>query len=174
MRAPVSVTAAPWLSAPPNPVTNPGQVLAGFSATPRVFRYRGPHRFYRAAGKDAKGRMASAYGGWWVDETVLMQIYGRLDQYKGWLDDRVLKSAMPAQYRALTALCEDWNDMREVFVLELPGTDEVEAIAGPTKPQPQRSSLNPALPTTPMLRGGAEQIFMKVKNPLWVHIARPF
>jgi hypothetical protein len=39
---------------------------------------------------------------------------------------------------------------------------------GITKEQPQRSTMDASRRTTPMLAGGAEQIFTKVKNPLWV------
>lgn len=170
MRIPLSTPATIWLTSPPSPVP-PGHVsgiLKAFADTPKVYRYTGPHRFYRAAGRTAKGDLASPYGGWWADEKVLIGIAANLEKFEGWLTAGEINAAWPAQYRALTALCTDWNDMSETFCLDLPAGEQVEAMAGVTREQPRESTLDPSLSTSPMLRGGAEQVFMKVKNPLWV------
>lgn len=169
MRTILPISPTSWLSAQPNPHPNPQSILDAFEGTPVVYRYSGPETFIRAAGQDAKGRTARAYGGgWWVSREVLLRIAGRLSQYQGWLPDSELKRALPAQYRALTALCRDWNDMSEVVRMDVPAGEMIEAMAGATKEQPEYSHLNPAMRTTPMLRGGAEQVYIKVKNPLWV------
>jgi hypothetical protein len=122
--------------------------------------------------------MASAYGGWWVEETVLAQIGARITQFENWLPKNLLAQAWPIQYRGMTALCEDWNDMREMYKLELPPGEEITGLVGLTAPQPQRSTMNPASRKTPMLKGGNEQVYFKRThnlnsiNPLWVYPVR--
>jgi hypothetical protein len=158
-----------WLSSPPNPHPRPASVLSAFSGAPAVYEFRGPHRLYRAAGWDStRGRMASPYGAWWADEEILVRIGARLDQFEGWLPDHLLKRAWPAHYRGLLALCRDWNDMQEVYQLDLPAADTVQGLVGATAPQPEFSHQDPRSRKTPMYAGGGEQVYFKVKNPLWV------
>lgn len=170
MREALGIDPTDWLKrADPNPVPRPDQVLDGYSETPVVTRFTGPEVFYRAAGEDASGRTARAYAGaWWVAESVLVELYRKLAQYEGFLPQSMLRQALPLQYRAVTALCEDWNNMREIYRLSLPDGETLEGLVGPTKEQPQRSTMDPSDPTTPWLRGGAEQVYIKVKNPLWI------
>ena len=126
-----------------------------------------------AAQGDAYGgqmTLADAYSGkWWVDESVLVQIAGRLER-AGWLTDTERRQAWPAQYRALTALCDDWNDMSEMFALELPLDEHIEGLVGVVKDQPQFSPKDPQRRSDArrILPGGAEQVFFKVKDPTWV------
>ncbi|HXJ84294.1 MAG TPA: hypothetical protein VMS64_37110 [Candidatus Methylomirabilis sp.] len=74
----------------------------------------------------------------------------------------------------MSALCEDWNDMREMFVLEQPPGDEITGLVGPAAPPPQKSTMDPRARTTPMFKGGGEQVYFKRTvtansvNPLWV------
>jgi hypothetical protein len=163
-----------WLSSPPkspNAKWVPGQILACYTGTPTVCKYTGPYVFFRAAGLKASGQSADAYSGeWWVESEVLSKIYSSLAQYKGWLTSDELTKATSAQYRAVTALCRDWNDMSEIYCLTLPTNETLEGLSGPAKAQPEWSNrgLNPADPRTPMLRGQGEQVFFKVKNPFWV------
>ena len=78
--------------------------------------------------------------------------------------------AGPAQYRALTALSRDWNGIGAIFVMELPAGEEIEGLAGPAKEQPEFSVGDPLGRHDPnrVLVGKAEQVFFKVKNPLWI------
>lgn len=180
MRQDLSTTPTAWLSGAPIPIPHSSSILSTFlPGTAKVVRFRGPHRFYRAAGWDAKkGGMASAYGSWWADEAVLARIGGTLHQFENWLPQSLLNKAWPAQYRGLSALCEDWNDMREMFKLELPAGDEITGLVGPAAPQPRKSSMNPNSTTTPMFKGSGEQVYFKSThgvnslNPLWVYPVR--
>ena len=150
---------------------NAADVLACFSGNTHVVRYVGPHRFYRAAGKDANGDLANAYSGrWWADENVLIQIANRLATAENWMTSGELKRAWPAQYRALMALSRDWNDMSEIFQLELPAGATLEGLAGTAREQPEFSVKDPLGRHRPnrFLTGGAEQVYFKVKNPFWV------
>ena len=140
----------------------------------QVFKYTGPHRFYRAAGKNAAGGLARAYGGeWWADESTLLEIARKLERAKYWMTKPERVRAWPAQYRALTALSQDWNDMSEMFVMELSPGEVIEGLAGPAKEQPEFSTADPLGRHDPnlVLVGNAEQVFFKVKNPLWIHKA---
>ena len=92
----------------------------------------------------------------------------RLDQFEGWLPADELLKAVPAQYRAVAAICRDWNDLSEIWELSLPSREVLQGLVGQTLEQPEYSHLDPRQRTTPMLAGGAEQVFFKVKNPFWV------
>ena len=169
MRKRLIIKVDDWLKSAPGGVAFPSKVLPNFAGQPAVYEYIGPHRFVRAAGRDFNGQLARAYGGeWWFDEAVLVQLRARLEQYRGWTQEQKLKAALPTQYRALAAICINWNDMSEFFALDLPAGERLTALAGPAKEQPYDSRMSVGLPTTPMLPGGAEQLFMKVKNPLWI------
>ena len=147
-----------------------------------VMRYKGPHTFYRVAGWDeTKSKMADPYGCWWIDEAVLGAIYSkiaRLDMYEGWIPPDLLNriKSLPMHYRALTAVCTDWNDFREQVALKLPHGEEIIGLSGGIAPQPLRGSMDRNSSKTPWLPGGLEQVFFKRANaienninPLWVH-----
>jgi hypothetical protein len=156
---------------------NLSKVLPYYAGIPRVARYTGPHRFLRAAGRDASGSLADAYSGtWWADEAVLFQIAGRLSTAQLWMTADERQRAWPAQYRALMALCEDWNDMSEIFALEIPAGETLEGLVGPAAAQPEFSVKDPLGRHNPrrVLSGGAEQVFFRVKNPFWVREIVPF
>jgi hypothetical protein len=180
MKQELSISPTSWLPSGPVPIPYPNTILSGFlGSAAKVVRFTGPHRFYRAAGWDAKSNaMASAYGGWWVEEMILVQIGAKISQFENWLPKNLLAEAWPAQYRGMTALCEDWNDMREMYRLELPIGQEILGLVGPVAPQPQRSTMDPNARTTPSFRGGGEQVYFKRTanlnsvNPLWVYPVR--
>ena len=183
MRQGVGTAPSAWLTSGPIVVPNAALVLATFvPGTTKVVRFAGPHTLYRAAGwyvtKTGEGRMASAYGSWWADEMALVAIGNRLAQFESWLPPELLKKAWPAQYRGAAALCEDWNDMREMFKLQLPAGDQIEGLVGVAAPQSQKSTLDPKSRKTPMLQGGGEQVYFKAApgvntvNPLWVYETR--
>ena len=177
MRQDLSITPSAWLASAPIAIAVPASVLAAFlPGTAKVVRFTGPHRLYRAAGWDApRGTMATAYGSWWADELTLARIGSSLQQFERWLPKDLLQRAWPVQYRGMSALCEDWNDMREMFKLELPSSDQITGLVGAAAPQPQTSSMDPTSRTTPMFKGGGEQVYFKKTptansvNPLWVH-----
>lgn len=176
MRQEQTLQAAAWLARGPIAL-NPGEVLSALvPGSARVVRFAGPHRLYRAAGWDGRrGKLTTPYGSWWADEQALVSIGNRLEQFEGFLPPELLRRAWPAQYRGAAALCEDWNDMREMFRLDLPAGEELIGVVGLAAPQPQRSTLDAQDRRTPMLPGGGEQVFFKrtatlsAINPLWVH-----
>ena len=106
---------------------------------------------------------------------ILVQIGATISQFDNWLRKNLLAEAWPAQYRGMTALCEDWNDMREMYRLVLPIGQAIFGLVGPVAPQPQRSTMDPNARTTPSFRSGGEQVYFKRRadlnsvNPLWVY-----
>ena len=180
MREQLSVSPKEWLLSQPIPIPFASSVISAYRPNSlKVIKFKGPHNFYRAAGWDStKGELASAYGGWWADESELVKINSRLSMFENWLPKELMRKALPAQYRGATALCEDWNDMREMFKLVLPVSDEIIGLVGIAAKQPLNSKYDPRSPNTPMLPGGAEQVFFKKTktlnsiNPLWVHSER--
>lgn len=170
MRTAITVPPLQWLSTPPGVVARPQEVLATFAdpGAAAVVRFHGGERFYRAAGLKGNGALASAYGQWWVHQSVLAAIRARLEQFEGWLPASMLRDAVPARYRALAAICRDWNDLSEVVCLEVPADKAIEALAGTTAPQPIDAARRHD-PNVATLPGGAEQCFIKAVNPLWVY-----
>jgi hypothetical protein len=179
MREELRINPMAWLASGPIVILNPASILSTFRpASARVVRFAGPHTLYRAAGWDSTHRkMASAYGSWWADAVALTQIGHRITMFEKWLPPDLLRRAWPVQYRGMAALCEDWNDMREMFQLDLPQNDELIGLAGIAAPQPRLSTMNSAARKTPMLQGGGEQVYFKKTgtlnsvNPLWVRSA---
>jgi hypothetical protein len=188
MRTSLAQPATEWLKNAPNPVTDPASVFACFNQAPppQVIEFKGPHSFYRVAGRDeGRQRMADPYGCWWIDETALAQIatqISRLDQFEGWMSPEQLRlvQSMPLHYRALTAICEDWNDFREQVVMRLPPGETIVGLTGSTAPQPVRSTLDRQSRQTLWLPGGLEQVYFKRGNrggtaginPLWVYFEK--
>jgi adenylate kinase family enzyme len=126
-----------------------------------------PHAEYLKAHKELLSRDSVAL--------VLAKIGSQLEKFEGWLPSELLRQAWPAQYRGAAALCEDWNDMREMFKLELPVKEEIVGLVGIAARQPQWSKMDASSKRTPMLSGGGEQVYFKRTrtlnsvNPLWVY-----
>ena len=168
---------ATWLASPPNsfPPAHVAQVLATFSSLPSVYVYHGPGLLICATGSDATSRRAAAYGGgYWVEGSILGQIDANLDRFVGWMTAKTIAEAKQLQFRGLTGLCEDWNDLSEFHQMDVPEGEVFEALAGPIKSQPLQSKLDSRASTTPMLRGGFDQVFLKVRNPFWITQKMPF
>lgn len=168
MRSLLPISPVEWLMNPPCPI-NPDRVLVNFRPPVAVYKFKGPERFLRAAGySKSRGGMANPWGEWWTPEEVLVRIMERLDQFEGWLHADELRRAVPAMYRAAAAICRDWNDLTEIWELSIPDGEELFGLVGQAREQPEYSHLDPGARTTPMLVGGGEQVFIKVKNPFWV------
>ena len=183
MQNTLPMNAVTWLRSSPLPMAAPQNIVSAFSGgtIKKVVKFKGPHTFYRVAGWDeTKSRMADPYGCWWIDEKALQTIYtkiSRLDMFEGWMPPDLLKRvrSLPMHYRALAAICTNWNDFREQVELRLPVNEELIGLCGMVAPQPVKSSMNPQSGKTPILPGGLEQVFFKRGNakerninPFWV------
>jgi hypothetical protein len=196
MKESVRIDPIEWLRNAPNPLASPEKhVLSGFDRTnPMVVtRFKGPHTFYRMAGFDeTKGQMADPYGAWWVDQDVLTSMFSkinRFDMFQGWVPAEHLArmKSLPMHFRALAAICENWNDFREQVKLELPEGEAIVGLAGTVAPQPVRDTMSRTSRKTPWLPGGVEQVYFKQPpkdrrndkqpgsiNPFWVHWIKLF
>ncbi|WP_158684285.1 hypothetical protein [Methylobacterium sp. 285MFTsu5.1] len=165
-----------WLIAAPNGCSKAraSEILATFSSPPHVYKFTGPGELLRGTGTDSTGKQAFAYGGgYWVDGSVISQIDANLSQYTGWLSAKELQQSARAKYRAGSAVCEDWNDFSQFHKMKIPTGETFEGLAGAIKSQPIRSKMNKNDPKTPMLMGGFEQVYLKVRNPFWIYEAAP-
>lgn len=180
MKELLAVSPEVWLGS--SPIVISGAGVNTCNVPPRdsqdVSLRRGPHALYRAGGWDAtRSRFASAYGSWWADSLFLATLGARIEKFENWLPDELLRQAWPAQCRGAAALCEDWNDMREMFKLELPAGEELQGLVGLAAPQARRSTISVSSRRTPLLPGGGEQVYFKRTptlnsvNPLWVYPA---
>lgn len=170
-----STSPATWLQSGPNGISDPAvvsEILASFAAAPVLTQLSGPEVLLRAVGQDAKGKLASPYRGYWVRGSSLAPIFQNLGQFEGWLTEQELSTMAEWRYRAFTAVCINWNDFSEFAELRVPANESVPCLVGPVAPQPLLSSLPLSAPTTPVLRGGAEQVFFRGgdANPLWVRL----
>ena len=152
-----------------NGTVNRQDIINGYVANQlTVFTYHGPHRFLRAAGASSSGRSASHYGDWWVDQSVFLKIAGKMEQWDGWLTETDIRQLTQENYRAITAICRDWNDFREMVVLDLPAGEQLEGLVGFVQAQPEYSAKSPNHDVNRYFAGGAEQVFLGWKNPFWI------
>lgn len=167
--------AAEWLASGPNGIQNEAfiaEILASFAGLPRLAVLTGPETLLRAVGQNESGKLANPYAGYWVRDSILAPIYRRLGQFDGWLQQQDLSAMAEWRYRALTAVCINWNNFSEFAELRLPAGETVPCLIGPVAPQPLHQSMDRALATTPVMRGGAEQIFFRGgdASPFWIRI----
>lgn len=197
MRQPLSLDPTKWLSSAPIPIPSPQSVLSSFVQYPPVSveRFTGPHKLYRMSGLMEKPggirQPTDPYGSWWVDEEVLRQIYNkisRFDMYEGWMRPELLADiqSLPTHYRALLAVCQNWNDLSEQVALVIPEHQDIIGLCGPTQKQPLRDNMDRKSRNTPWLPGGFEQVYFKVDtdakrkglkwqtsiNPFWVYFEK--
>lgn len=181
MRNTLPMNAVTWLRSSPLPIAAPQNILSAFSSgtIKKVVKFKGPHTFYRMAGWNEKDqKMADPWGCWWIEEQTLHAIYtkiSRLDMFEGWMPPDMLRrvKSLPMHYRALTAVCTDWNDFREQIELRLPANEELIGLCGMVAPQPLKSTMNPKSRKAPILPGGIEQVYFKRGNANRKNIIAP-
>lgn len=152
-------------------VRNPADVLSRYIGKVIVVNYGGTHRFYRAAGFNAKGKAANAFSGeWWADESFLVGIGGQLESSSAWVSQSGIYAAWPPPYKALMAISHDWDDACEIFALEIPFGQELEGLCGISKQQPEYSVNDPFKPYDPdrIYVDRPEQVYFAASNPLWI------
>ena len=155
-----------------NGLQNPADVLSRYAGKVNVANYRGTHRFYRAAGFNAKGKAANPFAGdWWADESFLFEIGRQLESSSDWAAKSQINPALPFHYQALMAISHDWDDACEIFVLEIPVGQELEGLCGVARHQPEYSVNDPHQPYDPdrIYVDRPEQVYFAASHPLWVH-----
>jgi hypothetical protein len=140
------------------------EIRSGMIGVPRRDNFTGPKLFLRVV-----GRNNSAYGGeWWFEADLLdnlKQAFSRI--YFGSADR---KAALRDMLRELLAISKKWNEMTEIWALELPPGEMLVGYSGAGSPQKLFGGVPLTEKGNRMLVGKARQIFFPVKNPLWVKI----
>lgn len=177
-RTALSISPRQWLTSQPSPIP-PEQldnVLGSFVGTPVVTRLSGPGRLFRATGRDPeKGGWNRAYGGgYWAYDAVLLDAYRQISRFEDWQPAEELSKALTAHYRSLAAICTNWNDLSTFHQMLIPEHGLVEALVGIAAAQPIQAGRDKASAATPMLKGGIEQYYLKVRNPFWIYEFSPF
>ena len=165
MRTLIAISPESSLESFPNP-TGPARMLVNFRPRNAAHESQGLARVMRAAGLSrSRGGLASLRGQGWTSEEVLDRVRMRLNQFEGSLSADEIRKSVLAQYRAPAAICRDLSDLSEIWELSLHSGQALQGLVGQALEQQMHCHLDPKRRKTPMLVGGAEQVFFKVKNP---------
>jgi hypothetical protein len=144
-------------------------IRSGINGLPTRENFTGPKLFLRAIGRNKSGRDNSAYEGeWWFESDLLDSLKQAFSRIYFRSADR--KAALRDMLRELLAISKEWNDMTEVWALELPPGEMLVGYSGAGSPQKLFGGVPLTEKGNRMLVGKARQIFFPVKNPLWVKI----
>lgn len=142
------------------------EIRSGLSGVPKVEELSGPRIFLRAVG--AANR---AYGGeWWFDASVLDTMehaYSRI-----YFSTAERAAVVREMLREVLAVSKEWNEMSEIWALELPVGEHLAAYSAPGTPQKLFASLPLSANGNRLLIGKVRQYYFPVKNPLWVKVYR--
>ena len=137
------------------------EIRSGVSAlTPED--YAGPKLFLRVAGP--RNRVYS--GEWWFDGSLLDDVEGAFSRIYFTAADK--KRAIRDILREVLAISREWNEITEVWALELPAGQVLRGYWGPGTPQQLFANVPLSAKGNRMLVGKARQIYFVTKNPLWV------
>jgi hypothetical protein len=124
--------------------------------------FHGPGLFLRVTGP--KNRAYS--GEWWFDARIFDTLdlaYSRI-----YFHETDKKRVLRDMLREILAISVKWNEITEVWALELPPDETLRGYSGPGTPQKLFHDLPLTSEGNRMLVGKVRQIFFPVKNPLWV------
>lgn len=138
------------------------EIRTGSVSPPMAESFSGPKVFLRVVGTPNR-----VYGGeWWFDPDLLQGLeraYSRI--YFSSADRR---RAIRDLLRELLALSTEWNQIGEVWALELPAGEQLQGFWSIVAPQQLFANLPLSAKGNRMLVGGARQLFFPVKNPFWI------
>jgi hypothetical protein len=140
------------------------EIRSGITGVPTREGFTGPKLFLRVVG--SKNR---AYGGeWWFEADLLDNLEQAFSRIYFRSADR--KVALRDMLRELLAISKEWNEMTEIWALELPPGEMLVGYSGAGSPQKLFGGFPLTEKGNRLLVGKAKQIFFPVKNPLWVKI----
>ena len=123
----------------------------------------GPQIFLRVIGSTTR----KLYGGeWWFDASLLNTLetnYSRI-----FFTSAERKRVIRDMLRELLAISTEWNQIAEVWALELPPGQNLKGYSGLGLPQKLFNALPLTAKANRLLVGKARQVYFPVKNPLWV------
>jgi hypothetical protein len=137
------------------------EVRSGLASMRRA-KVTGPRTFLRVVGATNR-----AYSGeWWFDVELLETIEKNLSRL--FLPNQDRKEVVRTALREVLAVSAEWNQMTEVWCLDVPKGESLKAYTGPGAPQQLFANLPLSNKGNRALAGGADQYFFVVKNPMWV------
>jgi hypothetical protein len=140
-----------------------GSFVAGASL--KVCLYSADHLFLRFHGRQSSRPIYQP--NYWADGSVLANALARGGQFEGFLTDREITGVTKKYYRELTAICHDWNPLKntELWKIHLRGRETLEGLEGPIKAQPTFANASLGQPITSILRGEGIQVYLNPKTP---------
>lgn len=123
----------------------------------------GPRVFLRVIGPTTRNVYA---GEWWFDASILDTLEKNYSRIYFSTPDR--KRVIRDMLRELLAISTEWNQITEVWALELPAGQPLKGYTGAGRSQQLFAHLSPTATGNRMLVGRAMQVYFPVKNPLWV------
>lgn len=168
-------TPSEWLTGLGFSLKKCDQILQSFEEPDslKVYLFGAPHLFLRAHGRSS--RNAIFLPNYWADGSVCGGAWNRANQFEGWLKDEEIARIAKDQFRDLTAISHNWNELKSgsFWRIALQGSETVEGIQGPVASQPAWSA-NPVKGETASkstLAGGGVQVFLNPRTPF---ICTPF
>jgi hypothetical protein len=138
------------------------EVRSGINGVPKQETFRGPKTFLRVVGANSQ-----VYSGeWWFDARIMQDLdnsYSRI-----FFSEQELRAAVKRLLREVLAVSKEWNDMDEVWALNLPGGQELTGFSGSGNPQKLFANKPMSAEGNRMLVGRVRQLYFPVKNPLWI------
>lgn len=138
------------------------EIRSGLNGVPTEETFTGPKLFLRVIGPANR-----AYSGqWWFDAAIFDgfdHAYSRI-----YFQTAERKAVIRDMLREMLAVSREWNEISEVYALELPPGASIVGYTGFGTPQRLFARLPLTAKGNRMLVGKAKQIFFPFKNPLWV------
>jgi hypothetical protein len=141
------------------------EIRSGLQGAPAEETFVGPKLFLRVVGSTTRGVYS---GQWWFDAAILDGLEHAYSRIYFLAADR--KAVIRDMLRDILAISKEWNEISEVWALELPPRGSIVGYTGFGTPQQLFSNLPLSAKGNRMLVGRARQIFFPVKNPLWVKL----
>jgi hypothetical protein len=137
------------------------EIRTGSLGPLRSESFTGPKVFLRVVGAN---RVYT--GEWWFDPDVLQHLERSFSRIYFVSSDRA--RAIRDLLREFLALSTEWNQISEVWALELPAGEQLRGFSSIVAPQRLFANVPLSAKGNRMLVGGARQIFFVVKNPFWI------
>jgi hypothetical protein len=138
------------------------EIRAGLNGVPTEETFTGPKLFLRVVGPANR----AFSGQWWFDAAIfdgLDRAYSRI-----YFQAAERKAVIRDMLREMLAVSREWNEISQVYALELPPGALIVGYTGFGTPQQLVAKLPLTAKGNRVLVGRAKQIFFPLKNPLWV------
>lgn len=140
------------------------KILKGFVGFPKARTLTGPVTLLRAtdATPPVLQGARNPFGGWWFPEGFLLELFARFERIP--MPEQLQQSAVRGHLRAGLAVSVDWNEMEELWCLQLQVGEHLTGLFGKVSEQWIDSRVHPL----GRLLGGSEQYFFPIMPPFSV------